>query len=87
MELTVSKGHTNLTLNFKNSLDNWFCSLNTQHSSKKGLGPGADYGLGTIGTCPGPPPAGGPHLTKKKKILMTTVKNKRENDKNGGIVG
>ena len=26
-------------LNFKNSLDNWFCTLNTQHSSTKGLGP------------------------------------------------
>ena len=30
---------------------------------------GADYGLSTIGTCLGPPPAGGPHLTKKMKIL------------------
>ena len=29
------------------------------------LSPGADYGLGTIGTCLGPPPTGGPHLTKK----------------------
>ena len=39
---------------------------------------GADYGLGTTG----PPPAGGPHLTKKK-----TGKKWRENDNNGGIVG
>ena len=28
---------------------------------------GADYGLGTIGTCLGPPPAGGPSWIKKKK--------------------
>ena len=27
---------------------------------------GADYGLGTIGTCLGPPPAGGPPSDQKK---------------------
>ena len=30
---------------------------------------GADYGLGTIGTCLGPPPSGGPPSDKKMKIL------------------
>ena len=31
---------------------------------------GADYGLGTIGMCLGPPPAGGPHLTENKEKLF-----------------
>ena len=36
--------------------------------------PGADYGLGTIGTCLGPPPARGPPFgQKRKKIPMTTM--------------
>ena len=43
---------------------------------------GADYGLGTVGTCLGSPLAGGPHLTKRN-----LYEKKRLNDKNGGIVG
>ena len=35
---------------------------------------GADYGLGTIGTCLGPPPAGGPPFIKKKENAIVTVK-------------
>ena len=31
------------------------------------LQPGADYGLGTVGTCLGPPPAKGPPSDKKKE--------------------
>ena len=49
---------------------------------------GVDYGLGTIGTCLGPPPAGGPPSDKRKKsLLYDNLKNGRENDKNNGIVG
>ena len=35
---------------------------------------GADYGLGTIGTCLGPPPARGPPSDQKNKNPMITVK-------------
>ena len=48
---------------------------------------GADYGLGTIGTCLGPPPAGGPPSDQKNENPMITVKKSIENDKNGDIVG
>ena len=46
-----------------------FCGQNIAGTkcSRDKMSPGADYGLGTIGTCLGPPPAGGAHLTKKKR--------------------
>ena len=37
----------------------------------------ADYGLGTIGTCLGPTPAGGPHLTKKKRNPHDSCEKKK----------
>ena len=43
-------------------------------------GPGADYGLGTIGTCLGPPP-------DQKKMPMLTEKKGKENYKNRDSVG
>ena len=58
--------------------------LNCHHESCSG----ADYGLGTIGTCLRPPPAGGaPSDQKKKKNPKVTVKKGIEHDKNGDIVG
>ena len=49
---------------------------------------GADYGLGTIGTCLGPPHAGGPPSDQKNENPMITMKKKViENDNNGGIAG
>ena len=47
------------------------------HTLQTGLATGADYGLGTIGTCLGPQPSGGPHLTKKKKFPLITVKKRK----------
>ena len=37
---------------------------------------GADYGLGTIGTCQGPPPAGGPPSDQKKRKSYDNRKKK-----------
>ena len=45
----------------------------------------ADYDLGTIGTCLGPPLAGGPHLAKKKDPHDKCKEKGRENDKNGAL--
>ena len=39
---------------------------------------GADYGLGTIGTCLGPPPAGGPPSDQKKKNPYVSCEKKEE---------
>ena len=49
--------------------------------------PGADYGLGTIGMCLGPPPARGPPSDQKKKKKINEKKHGRENYKNGSIAG
>ena len=51
------------------------------------LGAGADYGLGTIGTCLGPPPAGGPPSDQKKNPYVSCEKNCRENESDASIVG
>ena len=48
---------------------------------------GADYGLGTIGTCLGHSPSGGPPSDQKKNSLWLMWKKGRKNDKNGSIVG
>ena len=44
------------------------CTIKTTVIIDLGL-TGADYGLGTIGTCLGPPPAGGPPFDQKKNPL------------------
>ena len=50
--------------------------LHREQPIRRTLGTGADYGLGTIGTCLGPLPSGGPP-SDQKKIPMTTVKKRK----------
>ena len=47
---------------------------------------GADYGLGTIGTCLGPPSPRRPP-SDKKNLKITGKKKWKKNYKNGDIVG
>ena len=55
----------------------------TDHEKIYQSEPGADYGLGTIGTCLGPPLTRGPPSDQKKNPMISVEKN----DKNEGIVG
>ena len=50
-----------------------------------GATPGADYGLGTIGTCLGSPPAGGPPSDQKNEKPMITLKKILEMTRTGAL--